>query len=309
MTCAYAVRGALKKNPGVDSVDVSLNKGLATVKLKPGNNVQPQQFWETVRRNGFTPKETRVVVRGQITGEKLNVTGSGQIFDLQADPKLLEDIKKLAGSLHLKMDTILAQSDWKRRPVTMVKPEDREGFLADVRQAIVFAQKLDIPQIILMSGDDVPGRTHEEQYASMLESVKRAGDLAAKANLTLIIEPLNNKVDHKGVFLSTCGEGLKLVKESQNPHVKLLFDIYHEQVQVGNVIRTMREAAPNVAVFHIADNPGRNDPGTGEMNYENIYKAIASFGYKGYVTMEYLPIGDQTASLTRATRTMRSTLV
>ncbi|MGA3205924.1 MAG: TIM barrel protein [Bryobacteraceae bacterium] len=221
----------------------------------------------------------------------------------------IRDMKKLAASLHLKMDTILAQSDWKRRPVTMVKPEDRDGFLADVRQAIVFAQKLEIPQIILMSGDDVPGRTHEEQYASMLESVKRAGDLAAKANLMLIIEPLNNKVDHKGFFLTTCGEGLKLVKESQNPHVKLLFDIYHEQVQVGNVIRTMREAAPQVAVFHIADNPGRNDPGTGEMNYENIYKAIASFGYKGYVTMEYLPIGDQTASLTRAAKNMRSTIV
>ena len=220
----------------------------------------------------------------------------------------IRDIKKLAASLHLKMDTILAQSDWGRRPVTMVKPEDREGFLADVRQAIVFAQKLEIPQIILMSGNDVAGRTHEEQYASMLESVKRAGDLAAKANLDLIIEPLNNKIDHKGVFLSTCGEGLKLVKESQNPHVKLLFDIYHEQVQVGNVIRTMREAAPHVAVFHIADNPGRNDPGTGEMNYENIYKAIASFGFKGYVTMEYLPVGDQTESLTRATKNMRATL-
>ncbi|MGA3190428.1 MAG: TIM barrel protein [Bryobacteraceae bacterium] len=220
----------------------------------------------------------------------------------------IRDMKKLAASLHLRMDTILAQSDWKHRPVSMVKPEDREGFLADVRQSIVFAQKLEIPQIILMSGDDVSGRTHEEQYASMLESVKRAGDLAAQANLTLIIEPLNNKVDHKGFFLSTCGEGLKLVKESQNPHVKLLFDIYHEQVQVGNVIRTMREAAPHVAVFHIADNPGRSDPGTGEMNYENIYKAIASFGYEGYVTMEYLPIGDQTASLTHATKNMRAVL-
>jgi copper chaperone CopZ len=97
MTCAYAVRGALKKNPGVDSVEVSLNKGLATVKLKAGNNVQPQQLWETVRKNGFTPKETRVVVRGQIIGERLNVTGSGQIFDLQADPNLLEDIKNRTG--------------------------------------------------------------------------------------------------------------------------------------------------------------------------------------------------------------------
>jgi hydroxypyruvate isomerase len=250
------------------------------------------------------PFEKRLEVASQAGVESVELVSE----HIDRTDAQIRDMKKLAASLHLKMDTILAQSDWKHRPVSMVKPEDREGFLADVRQAIVFAQKLDIPQIILMSGDDVPGRTHEEQYASMLESVKRAGDLAAKANLMLIIEPLNNKVDHKGFFLSTCGEGLKLVKESQNPHVKLLFDIYHEQVQVGNVIRTMREAAPNVAVFHIADNPGRNDPGSGEMNYENIYKAIASFGYKGYVTMEYLPLGDQTASLTRATKNMRATL-
>src|SRR6516225_91139 len=101
----------------------------------------------------------------------------------------IRDMKKLAESLHLKMDTILAQENWGRRPVSMVKPEDREGFLADVQRGIVFAQKLEIPQIILMSGNDVAGRTHEEQYASMLESVKRAGDLAEKAGVTLIIEP------------------------------------------------------------------------------------------------------------------------
>jgi len=220
----------------------------------------------------------------------------------------IRDMKKLAASLHLKMDTILAQNDWGRRPVSMVKPEDRDAFLADVRQAVTMAQKLEIPQIILMSGNSVAGRTHEEQYASLLEGTKRAGDLAAAARLDLIIEPLNNKVDHKGFFLSTCVEGLKLVKDADNPHVKLLFDIYHEQVQIGNVIRTMKEAAPHVAVFHIADNPGRNDPGTGEMNYDNIYKAIAAINFKGYVTMEYLPLADQTASLTKAVRGMRTIL-
>src|SRR5580658_10196864 len=169
------------------------------------------------------PFEKRLEVASQAGVQSVELVGE----HIDWTDAQIRDMKKLAGSLHLKMDTILAQMDWTRRPVTMVKPEDREGFLADVSRAIVFAQKLEIPQIILMSGNDVPGRTHEEQYASMLESVKRAGDLAAKANVTLIIEPLNNKVDHKGFFLSTCGEGLKLVKESQNPHVKLLFDIYH----------------------------------------------------------------------------------
>jgi|ERR1022692_462075 copper chaperone CopZ len=100
MTCAYAVRGALKKFQGVESVDVSLNKGLATVKLKPGNMVRPQDFWETIRKNGFTPKETRVLVRGEITNAdrpQLRVTGTDLVLDLKAEPKLLEEAKRHAG--------------------------------------------------------------------------------------------------------------------------------------------------------------------------------------------------------------------
>ena len=222
-----------------------------------------------------------------------------------------EDVKKykkMAQSFGLGMDTLLAQNDWTKRPVTMVNPAHREAFLADVKSGIEWSKKLEVPQIILMSGNDQPGMTHEEQYASLLESAKRATDLAAAADAKLIIEPLNSKVNHKGYFLNNCTEGLKLVKEVDNPHFRLLFDIYHEQVQVGNVIRTLTEAEPYVAVYHIADNPGRNDPGTGEMNYDNIYKAIQKTGYSGYITMEYLPVGDQVASLTKSVTEMRKSV-
>ena len=120
---------------------------------------------------------------------------------------------------------------------------------------------------------------------------------------------LNSLVNHKGFFLTTCVEGLKLVRAGGQSARKLLFDIYHEQVQIGNVIRTLTEAAPHVAVFHMADNPGRHDPGTGEMNYPNIYKAIQKTGFAGYVTMEYLPLGDQTASLTKSVDDFRAALM
>jgi hydroxypyruvate isomerase len=216
--------------------------------------------------------------------------------------------KKMAQSMGLGMDTILAQNEWTKRPVTMVNPAHLDGFLSDVKSAIEWSKKLEVPQIILMSGNDQPGMTHEAQYASLLESAKRAADLASAADVKLIIEPLNSKVNHKGYFLNNCTEGLKLVKEVDNPHFRLLFDIYHEQVQVGNVIRTLTEAEPYVAVYHIADNPGRNDPGTGEMNYDNIYKAIQKTGYSGYITMEYLPLGDQVASLTKSVTEMRKSV-
>ena len=217
-------------------------------------------------------------------------------------------VKKLARSLHLGMDVLIATPNWPTRPVSMVDPAQRDNFLADVRTAIGYAQKLEVPQILLMSGNAIAGRTHEEQYASLLEGCKRAGDLAAAANLTAIVEPLNSLVNHKGFFLTTCVEGAKLIRQVDNPHVRLLFDIYHEQVQIGNVIRTLTEAADVVAVFHIADNPGRNDPGSGEINYSNVYKAIRKTGYRGYVAMEYLPLGDQVQSLTKSLHDFRAAM-
>jgi hydroxypyruvate isomerase len=217
-------------------------------------------------------------------------------------------VKKLARSFRLGMDVLIATPNWLNRPVSMVDPAQRENFLADLRKAITVANQLEVPQILLMSGNTISGRTHEEQYASLLEGCKRAGDLVAAANLTAIVEPLNSLVNHKGFFLTTCVEGAKLIRQVDNPHVRLLFDVYHEQVQIGNVIRTLTEAADIVAVFHIADNPGRNDPGTGEINYHNVYKAIQKTGYSGYVAMEYLPLGEQVDSLTRALNDFRTTL-
>ena len=123
---------------------------------------------------------------------------------------------------------------------------------------------------------------------------------AAQAGLTLTLEPLNSLVDRKGFFLSTCVEGLKLIRQLDHPHIKLLFDIYHEQVQAGNTIRTLTEAASVVSAFHVADNPGRHEPRTGEINYQNVYKAILKTGFSGYVAMEYFPDGEQVASLTKA---------
>jgi len=274
--------------------------------------------WLTARGTAQNPPHRTSVMLWTLKGtfeQKLEIAAQAGLASVElVDEHLawsdaqIEEKKHFVRSLRLGMDTLIAQPSWKSRPVSMVRPEQSDNFLADLSKALVFAQKLEIPQIILMSGDEVPGRAHEEQYQSLLDNSRRAADLAAKANLQLIIEPLNAKVDHHDFFLTTCVEGLKLVKQVDNPHFRLLFDIYHEQVQTGNVIRTLQAAAPYVAVFHIADNPGRHDPGSGEINYANIYQAIAGSGYSGYVTMEYVPIGDQLQSLTKAVSAMRGGL-
>jgi hydroxypyruvate isomerase len=220
----------------------------------------------------------------------------------------IERVKRLCRSYRIGVDTILAQQDWKKRPVSIVDPAHRETFLGDVRIAIACAQKLEIPQVSLTSGLSAAGRTAEEQRASLIEGIKRAADLVAAANLTLLIEPLNSLVDHPGCFLTSCVEGLKVVREINLPHVRLLFDLYHEQIMRGNLIRTLTEAAPYVSVFHVADNPGRNDPGTGEVDYPNVYKAIRKTGFSGYIGMEYHPLGDPLASFTKAVNDLRAAL-
>ena len=100
MTCAYAVRGALQKFSGVENVDVSLNKGLATVTLKPGNTVRLQDVWETaIRKNGFTPKETKVVIRGEVIGgakPELKVSGTNERYVLVSD-KTVNDVGRYVG--------------------------------------------------------------------------------------------------------------------------------------------------------------------------------------------------------------------
>ena len=217
-------------------------------------------------------------------------------------------VKKVCQSNNLTIDTVLAQQDWKKRPVSIVDPKHREPFLGDVKNAIVYAQKLGISNVSLTSGLSAAGLSYEQQYASLTEGIKRAADLVAAANLTLLIEPLNSLVDHPGCFLTSGVDGLKLVKEINLPHVRMLLDLYHEQVMRGNIIRTLTEAAPYVSVYHIADNPGRNDPGTGEVNFTNVYQAILKTGYKGYVGMEYHPLADNLTSFTKAVKELRTIL-
>lgn len=101
MTCAYAVRVAMMKFKGVESADVSLNKGLATVKLKPGNLIKPGDLWDAIRKNGNTPKMTRVTVRGEVLAgsSQFKVSGSGETFQLKAAPTVLQQIKDAAGKM------------------------------------------------------------------------------------------------------------------------------------------------------------------------------------------------------------------
>ena len=158
-------------------------------------------------------------------------------------------------------------------------------------------QPLGIPTLIVCTGNTLPGRSREEQEEAVIECLKVAAPVAAEFGIQLVLEPLNPVVDHIGHYLNTSEQAFRILKAVNHPSLKLLFDIYHQQVTEGNVIMNITKNIDMIGHFHVADSPGRHQPGTGELNYHNIFHEIAHHGYIQWVGLEYNPVGSTEASL------------
>lgn len=119
--------------------------------------------------------------------------------------------------------------------------------------------------------------------------MRKVSPKAKDAGITLVLEPLNTEIDHQGYHLSSSTEGYDIIKSVDSPNLKLLFDIYHQQIMEGNLISNIRKNIDMIGHFHFADVPGRHEPGTGELNYANIFEVIADSEYKGYLGCEFTP--------------------
>ena len=170
-------------------------------------------------------------------------------------------------------------------------PEEREAMLKDLEGMITVCHKLECPRLIVMSGNVVPGMTRAEQHASCIEGLKRAAEKVEGKNITILVENIDPEENPK-YFLTSVAEGFDIIRAVNHPQVKFLYDFYHEQIAEGNLIEKMEKNIDLVGLFHIADVPHRNQPGTGEINYTNIYKKMVELKYDRYVAMEFMPVGD-----------------
>jgi len=183
---------------------------------------------------------------------------------------------------------------------TLIHPDHREGFMAGIQKSLRKAQEMSCPSLFLLTdelGEDrsvrfqFPELSEEEKYESVLEGMKMLAPFAEEAGVTLVLEPLNVHVDHPGYFCCHSEMGFELVREVNSPKIKLLFDIYHMQVMEGNIIHSLTNNLDVIGHVHVADVPGRHEPGTGELNYANIFRALEKAGYDGYVGFEFEPTG------------------
>jgi hydroxypyruvate isomerase len=174
----------------------------------------------------------------------------------------------------------------------LVDPSTRSAFLDNLKQCITNAQTLGAKCLIAATGQELTDIPRQAQHDSIVEGLKAAAVLLEGTGLTLCLEPLNTLVNHKGYYLAASEEAFEIIKKVNSPHVKILFDIYHQQITEGNLIVNITDNIDLIGHFHIAGNPGRGEPYFGEINYNEVLKAIGEKGYTGYVGLEYWPKVD-----------------
>ena len=179
----------------------------------------------------------------------------------------------------------------------LVDYSTRSKFISGLKESLETAHKLECSTLIVTVGNEIAGVPRSKQHESIVKCLREAAGHAEKADVTLALEPLNVLVDHKGYYLYSSREGFEILNEVNSPNVKLLYDIYHQQIMEGNLIDTITRNIDLIGHFHVADVPGRHEPGTGEINYANVFRSIEKAGYKGYVGLEFKPLASPEEAL------------
>jgi hydroxypyruvate isomerase len=178
-------------------------------------------------------------------------------------------------------------------------PSGGDAFLAELKGLIPVAQRLQSGQIILLSGKRIEGVSPQAQHAASIATLKRAAELLRAAGIVGVIEPID-RLENPSIYLDGVNEAFEIVRAAGSPNIKVLYDLYHEQREFGNLIEKLEKNIVEVGLIHVADVPGRHEPGTGEVNYGNIYRKLAQLNYKGVIAMEFYPTGDVVETLRRA---------
>ena len=163
----------------------------------------------------------------------------------------------------------------------------QDKILQALGKAVNVARRVRATRMTVVPGLEAPKLPLGYQTANCIELLRRCCDIVEPHNLVMVLEPLNRLTDHPGVFLHQSPQAFLLCRAIDRPSCKILFDIYHQQITEGNLIPNLDAAWSEIAYFQCADNPGRNEPGTGEINYRRIFAHLISKGYRGAVGMEH----------------------
>jgi len=200
---------------------------------------------------------------------------------------LQNKISKTLENRGMKMGVFVAHKIYWDKPNLSSGDDDyRNEFLNDIKNSVEVAKRVNAKWMTVVPGHLDLRKDMSYQTSNVVETLKRASDILEPHGLVMVLEPLNFR-DHPGLFLTESPQAFQICKAVDSPSCKILFDIYHQQIQEGNLIPNIEDTWDEIAYFQIGDNPGRKEPTTGEINYKNVFKFIHEMGYNGILGMEH----------------------
>ncbi len=176
--------------------------------------------------------------------------------------------------------------------ISLTDDTQLDEYIKSLSESIEIAKKCGCNTLITQVGDEITTTSRYQQHRNIVNGLKACVPILEKANITLVFEPLNVLVDHEGYYLHNSTEAFLIVDEVNSPYVKVLYDVYHQQITEGNIIETITKNIDNIGHFHGAGIPGRHELLSGELDYINIIKSIDDTGFMGYMGLEYFPVDD-----------------
>ncbi|MBN2214344.1 MAG: TIM barrel protein [Bacteroidales bacterium] len=216
--------------------------------------------------------------------------GFRAMFDNDLMKKPAGDQEKIANEINrlgMELGPFVVYADFGAVSFVLNKPEVREMLIGKMKEAVECFKRTGVKWALV-----VPGKYDEKlhwdfQTANVIDNLRYCCDIVEAAGLTLVMEPLNTLRDHPGLFLSGIPQAFSICRAVNRSSCKIVMDIYHQQITEGNLIPNIDAAWSEIAAFHCGDNPGRNEPTTGEINYKNVFRHIYSRNYDGIICMEH----------------------
>ncbi|MBK9385520.1 MAG: TIM barrel protein [Planctomycetes bacterium] len=189
--------------------------------------------------------------------------------------------------LGMTMGVFVAHADFSNPSFATADPAARERIAKDMRNAVEIAKRCRARWCTVVPGTLSPRVEPEYQLAWVIDNLRFAAEILEPAGLTMVLEPLNHWSDHAGVFLARVPQAFAICRAVNSPACKILDDLYHQQITEGHLIRNLDRAWSEIAYIQVGDNPGRKEPGTGEIHYGNVFRHLKAKGYTGVVGMEH----------------------
>jgi hydroxypyruvate isomerase len=196
-------------------------------------------------------------------------------------------IAKEMARLGMEMGVFVAHADFRRVTFAAAGQAMAAQLVAEMKQAVECASRVNAKWCTVVPGKLDPRLEWGYQTANVIDNLKRCAEVCEPTGLVMVLEALNPWRDHPGLFLTKIPQAYQICKAVDSPSVRILDDLYHQQITEGNLIPNMDRAWSQIAYFQIGDNPGRKEPTTGEINYKNIFKHIHGRGYTGIMGMEH----------------------